>query len=362
MIRTVVAAAVLVGGVALAAGPADQAPTPVAPGHIAPAQADAAGRGARAGGGGDPGPSNEASGVSIDRFIGNPMDNPAHFSHGGLLTRAILSAGDPYTMGPKGAVLEYRKQVALATLPPRNSTPLLALPDQYLFYVTSGAGRLEDGKQFWDLRENIAVLIPPNVQRRFVTTSDAPLTMVMAQWEPAAPPRADILVRDVDRLGYCEENAHWGNMSKCIFRGPDGLLGNERMYLVQLQPWTYSAPHTHGPGTEEVWVKLTPGSAIALLGSQMRDMPQHSAYLAPPTGFTVHGQLNASKTQVEGWLYIARGAAGGRTGGAAPAAQTGPPTPVPAPAAGRGGGRGNPNLFTDAATIEQATVQGRPIR
>jgi hypothetical protein len=127
------------------------------------------------------------------------------------------------------------------------------------------------------------------------------------------------------------------------------------MFLVQLQPWTYSAPHTHVPGTEEVWVKLTPGNAIALLGSQMRDMPQHAAYLAPPTGFTVHGQLNASKTQAEGWLYIARGPA--------PAGQAAPPVPVAAPAPGRGGGgRGNPNLFTDAATIEQATVQGRPIR
>ena len=379
MTRTVIAAAVLVGGVTLSTALAQQAPTPppAAPqagqgrGAAPPdgAQHGRGGRGGGGGGGSDPGQSNEAAGVAIDRFMGYPTDNPAHFSHGGLITRAILSAGDPNAVGPKGAVLEYRKQVAVATLAPRNSTPLMALPDQYLFYVTAGTGRLEDGKQFWDLRHNIAVLIPPNVQRRFVNASDEPLTMVMLQWEPSAPARADILVRDVDRLGFCEENAHWGNMSKCIFRGPDGLLGNERMYLVMLQPFTWSAPHTHGPGTEEVWVKLTPGDGIALLGSQMRDMPQYAAYLAPPTGFTTHGQINTAKDRVEGWLYIARGPAGGGRGGApAPAAAPTPANPSAAPPAaaaapnqGRGG-RGNPNLFTDAATIDQATVKGRPIR
>jgi mannose-6-phosphate isomerase-like protein (cupin superfamily) len=283
------------------------------------------------------------------------VNSPAHFSHGGLLTRAILRPGDPYKPGDVGAVLEYRKLLALATLPVRNSTPLMALPDQYLFYVTSGEGRLEDGKQFWDLRKNVAMLIPPNAQRRFVNTADSPLTMVMLQWEPSAPPRADILVRDVDKLGYCEENAHWSNMSKCIFRAGDGLLGNERMFLVQLQPWTMSAPHTHGPGTEEVWVKLSPGTAIATLGSELREMPQYAAYLAPPTGFTQHGQINLSKENVEGWLYIARGA-----GGTAPRAG-GPAAPGTTPAPGRGG-RGNPNLFTDPATIDGATMRGQPIR
>lgn len=350
MTRTVLGVAVVLGGLAIATGAAE----PQA------AQAPQPGQG-QGGRGGNAGPAegraNEAAGISIDRFIASPMSSPAHFSHGGLLTRAILRPGDPYTPGDLGAVLEYRKLLALATLPVRNSTPLLALPDQYLFFVTSGQGRLEDGKQFWDLRQNVAVLIPPDVQRRFVNTSDTPLTMVMLQWEPSAPPRADILVRDVDKLGWCEENAHWSNMSKCIFRSGDGLLGNERMLFVVLQPWTMAAPHTHGPGTEEVWVKVTPGTAIATLGSELREMPQYAAFLVPPTGFTTHSQINLSKENVEAWLYIARGPGGTapRAGGSGAAAAA-PPAP-----AGRGG-RGNPNLFTDPATIDQATVRGQPIR
>lgn len=344
MRRTVFGVAVVVGGLAIVTGSAQQPPS------SSPAPPAA-------------GTANETAGISIDRFIASPTNSPAHFSHGGLITRAILRPGDPLKPGDVGAVLEYRKLLAVATLPARNSTPLMALPDQYLFYVTSGNGRLEDGTQYWDLRENTAVLIPPNAQRRFVNQSDVPLTMVMLQWEPSAPPRAEILVRDVNRLGYCEENAHWSNMSKCIFRSGDGLLGSERMYLVLLQPWTISAPHTHTPGTEEVWVKLTPGTAIAMLGSELREMPQYTAYLAPPTGYTEHGQMNLDKEHVEGWLYIARGPAGqgqrgGRQGAAAPGV-VGPPTP----GQGRGGrGNPNPNLFTDAATIDQATVRGQPIR
>lgn len=363
MTRTTITVTILASAMAISIARAQQAAPPAQGATPAPAQGGRGGGGAGGGRGGNPGgggpaanTANEAAGVNPDRFISSPMESRAHFSHGGLITRAILRPGNPLAPGEPGAVLEYRQLVATATLPAKNSTPLMKLPDQYLFYVTEGTGRLEDGKQFWDLHPNVATLIPPNVDRRFVNTSDAPLTMVMLQWVPSSPPRADILVRDVDKLGYCEENAHWANMSKCIFRNSDGLLGNERMFLVQLQPWTWSEPHTHTPGTEEIWVKLSPGNSVALLGSDLRDMPQYAAYLAPPTGFTMHGQLNLSKTNVEGWLYIARGPAPPATT-AAPAAN--------ATAAGRGGGGGrgnpNPNLFTDQATIDGATVRGKPI-
>ena len=149
------------------------------------------------------------------------------------------------------------------------------------------------------------MLIPPDVKRRFVNTSDEPLEMVMTEWPANAIARKDILVRDVTLLPYCEENAHWNNMSKCVFTQADGMTG--RVLLVMLMPMTMAAPHTHGPGTDEIWTKLTPGNALLLLGSELREMPQYSAFLAPPNGQTWHGQLNTSKTQVEMWLYVAGG-------------------------------------------------------
>src|SRR5579863_6500609 len=102
--------------------------------------------------------SNEQAGVDIDRFIGNAVNTPVHLSHGTLLTHAILTGGNPYEGGAAGAVLEYRKLLSTATLLGMNRTPLSTLPDEYFFYVQSGEGRIDDGKQSWPLRPGIAVL------------------------------------------------------------------------------------------------------------------------------------------------------------------------------------------------------------
>jgi mannose-6-phosphate isomerase-like protein (cupin superfamily) len=338
-----------------------------------PAQPAAARQGAVApagrGGGGGNGerPTNERSNVQVDQFIGSPITSTGHLSHGGLLTRSILRNGNPNVPGPQGAVLEHRTQLATAMLPPGSGTPLMSINNQFLFYVVKGQARLDDGKNFWELREGISMLIPPDVQRRFVNPSDEPLEMLMLEWPANERARKDILVRDTTLMPYCEENAHWNNISKCVFGPEDGMTG--RMLLVMLMPFTMASPHHHTPGTEEFWTKITPGNAILVLGSELRDMPQYTAFLAPPDGITWHAQLNTSKTQIEKWLYIAGGAppAGGR--GAAPATAAAPP-PNPAnppaaqaPAGGRGGrGGGNPNLLNrDPAAIEQATVKGRPL-
>jgi mannose-6-phosphate isomerase-like protein (cupin superfamily) len=299
--------------------------------------------------------SNEAAGVDIDRFIGVATDSPVHLSQGLLLTHSMLKAGDPYHPGLQGQVLEYRKDLSIATLLPKNRTPMVAVPDQLLFYVESGEGKLEDGKQYWDLRENIMVLIPPNAEHRIVNDSDKPLTMVMLTWAPSAPPRQDILVRDVNLLPWCEENAHWNNTSKCVLGAADGLYQSERMYLVMLQPWAVSQPHSHGQGTEEIWVKVTPGTATILLGSELREMPQNSAYLVPPTGTTEHSNLNLSKDRVDWYLYIAHG----------PIAPPGSQTTAQNGGRGGRGGRGanaNPNIVRDRASVEQATVAGKAMR
>lgn len=310
------------------------------------AQPQAAGRGQGGGrGGGVPEPvSNERTNVHIDRFFGDPIDSIARLSHGGLLTRTILRNGNPAEPGPAGAVLEFRTQVAKATLLPRSSTPLMNVDAQFLFYVVSGQGRLDNGTEAWDLHEGITMLIPPGVERRFVNTSDELLDMVMVEWPANDLARADILVRDVSKLPFCEENAHWNNMSKCVFTGDDGMTG--RVLLVMLAPMTMAAPHTHVPGTDEIWTKLTPGSAFALLGSELREMRQYSAFLAPPDGQTWHAQLNPSKDRIEMWLYVAGGNAGGPVEGGLPS------TP-------RGGS--NPNLSRDPAVVNGANVPGRPI-
>jgi mannose-6-phosphate isomerase-like protein (cupin superfamily) len=309
--------------------------------------------------------SNEVAGVDIDRFIGFAENSPVHLSHGTLLTHSILRAGDPYKPGSSGAVLEYRKDLSVATLLGRNRTPLSTLPDEYFFYVKGGEGTLDDGKMSWDLREGIAILAPPNVPHRFINTSDEPLTMIMVTWtSQSTSPGSALVVRDVALLPYCEENVHWNNTSKCIFSTADGLFQGERMYLVMLQPRAMSAPHSHGAGTEEIWTKITPGTAVALLGSEIRDMPENSAYLVPPTGFTQHGNLNLSQDRVDWWLYVARGpgnqGGGGRGGG--PVTSNGSPAAAPITNVNAGGRGANPNVVRDRSAVEAANVPGTPLK
>jgi len=309
--------------------------------------------------------SNEMAGVDIDRFTGFAENSPVHLSHGTLLTHSILREGDPYSPGPNGAVLEYRKDVSVATLLPRNRTPLSTLPDEFFFYVKGGEGTLDDGKMSWDLHEGIAILAPPKVPHRFTNNSDKPLSLIMLTWTSLSPsPGSALVVRDVALLPYCEENVHWNNTSKCIFSTADGLVQGERMYVVMLQPRAMSAPHSHGSGTEEIWTKLTPGTAVTLLGSEIRDMPENSGYLVPPTGFTWHANLNLSQDRVDWWLYVARGAqgGGGRGGGAAAAAAS-PAAPAAATANANAGARGaNPNVVRDRPSVEAANVPGKPLK
>lgn len=288
---------------------------------------------------------NEKEGISVDRFIGNPSDEPVHLSHGTLLTHSILTAGNPNEPGPHGEVLEYRKELATADLLPGSKTPLETYPDEYFFYVKSGEGRIDDGKQYWDLKPDMAILVPPQVAHRFVNLStEKPLSMIMLQWTGGADAKHELIVRDTQLLPWCEENAHWNNTSRCIFGTADGLIQGERIYTVMLQPWAVSQPHSHTPGTEEIWTKITPGVMPILLGSDLREMGEDTAYLVPPTGKTDHSNINISKTKTEWWIYVARGPAN--------------PNPRPQGQANRNRPLTNPNLSRDT---EAGTVSGKPL-
>ncbi len=255
-----------------------------------------------------PFPSNEQTGVDIDRYIGNPFASPAKVTHEVMLKRSILRHGDPHKPGEPGAVLEYRKDFAVATLLPHNRTPLVQTPEQHILFIQSGRGRLDNGASYWDLREGIAALIPPAARHRLVNTSDQPLLMFLLTWDspPEATPRKDILVRDVHALPIAEKNAHWSYMAKNIFHPSDGLHPNEKVLIVYMAPMTIGSPHPHVEHWEEVWVKIPPGDAHLLLGSEVREMPPNTAFLAPPNGQTVHSVMNLSRSKVQSWFYFAR--------------------------------------------------------
>ena len=87
------------------------------------------------------------TGVSIDRFVGDPSRTIARLSHDVIFTQSILRAGDPAAPGPDGAVLQYRKELVLGTMNPNQTSSLTTLPEQQVIYVETGTGRLDDGAE-----------------------------------------------------------------------------------------------------------------------------------------------------------------------------------------------------------------------
>jgi mannose-6-phosphate isomerase-like protein (cupin superfamily) len=254
-------------------------------------------------------PSNMQTGVFVDRYIGDATKSPSRQWENVMFTQNLLRQGDPDPTKPgdPGAVLRYNKSLDLATLPAKNITPLSKLPDQFILYVESGRGRLDDGKQYWDLREGIAILMPPQAMHRFTNTGDEPLKMlVLTCGMDGVTPRKDILVRDTNLMSITVPNVHWSNMSKNIFIAGDGISDQDRVLLVFMGPMTLAGPHAHTPPQEEFWTKVSDGPSLMQVGNEIRDWTPNMAVLSPPNGKTVHAATNLSPDRVQYWFYFGR--------------------------------------------------------
>jgi mannose-6-phosphate isomerase-like protein (cupin superfamily) len=288
-------------------------------------------------------PSNDQTGLSVDRYVGYADRAIPHVTHDVMWKRTILSGGDPTVPGEPRAVMPYHKEVALVELAAHNVTSMFQVPEQLVFYVETGEGQIDDGKQVWDIKPGVAMLIPPNQAHRFSNTGAAPMKLLMTSQvlDSGVTPRADILVRDVDKLAFTERNVHWSNMTKYVFLPEDGLHSADRVYVVYMSGGTIAGPHAHTPGQEEVWIKLTDGPALMQMGSEIRPWPQNAGFMAPPNGQTVHAAINISN-DTQAWFYM------GRLGINQPAVA--PPNPNRRP---------RPPAIVEG--VERATIAGRPL-
>jgi hypothetical protein len=253
--------------------------------------------------------SNQELGVDINHFIGDPAKSHPYLWDESIITRSILGHGDPLSFGPPGAILEYRKELAVGELRAGDQTPLVESPDQAFVYTESGEGRLDDGGEYWELREGVAALIPPHVKHRFVNNSDKPLLMLVlitSEDPKEVRLRKDILVRDARVLFSLSKNSHWNYMSKMLFTSADGLAPAESISIAFLAPMTIAAPDAHPPHREELWIKLPPAQeTFLLLGSEVRPMRANVAFLAPVTGTITHSVINLSG-KPEAWIGTGR--------------------------------------------------------
>ncbi len=274
-------------------------------------------------------PSNQASGVDIDRFVGDPYKAFTRVTNGGLNARTMLRRGDPYNPGPMGAVLQYRDDLSLATLEAHFETAVYESPMIYFYYVQGGEGTIDSGPgtRSFKLKNGIGILVGPGVKQRFISTGEQQLSMIMLSWldnDGMTAPK-EILTVDTIAKPFGTGRAHWVHMAKGMFNPQNGI--NTTMSAIYFPPMSYGGPHAHVEGVEEIWVKVGADEGYAILGSEIRKIVGTGAFLSPPNGKTPHSSMNLSQDSPSIWLYISRRAPGQQ----GPGGQSQPTAPARAP-------------------------------
>jgi len=246
-----------------------------------------------------------AGDADIDMFMSSWKESHPRHTHGSIIERDILTAGDQLDPPRRGAVLEYVKRFTHGTLYAHTTTASTILKDeQEAFYIISGTGIVRAGDEAYDITGESCFLVPANLEFTMTNTGDAPLTMYIV-CEPVRPgftPRTNIVMKSEKTTPFNSTVGHWTYQEK------DLLVGNcfstlHAVITLTMDPMTIGHPHFHVKGCEEVWTTIS-GDNIAFLGKEIRHQPPGTAYMIPLDGKTNHANINQSKTQQVKMLYF----------------------------------------------------------
>jgi mannose-6-phosphate isomerase-like protein (cupin superfamily) len=254
----------------------------------------------------------QTTGDRIGLYFGDWHNAAAHTIRRSLEERDILTRGDGLNPPRAGAVFRFLNSYVYATLPPGGSTQPTRLDGQQeIYFVASGKGTVAAGGQTADLRRNVAVLMPANLEFTLKSTGDEPLAMyVINEPTPAGfRPNSNMLVRDENTIPISSSNGFWAHIAKPLFTTADGLATLESVLTVTLDPLTIGKPHPapneDTSDIEEVWTSLY-GSSLALVGNQLHEQTPGMAYLHIPDNLTPHTNINPSTESQAKFLYFAR--------------------------------------------------------
>jgi len=114
----------------------------------------------------------------IDQYMADWHESLPRSTHGSLVLRDMLTRGDYFAPPQRGAVLPAENFVAHGTLAAHASTtPARLDKQQEVFYFIGGTGTLTAGGATAEVRKDIAVFIPANLEFVMTNTGDQPLTM-----------------------------------------------------------------------------------------------------------------------------------------------------------------------------------------
>lgn len=248
---------------------------------------------------------NPDSDTDVSLYINHWRNSALLENHDGLIERDILTRGDPLRPSRKGAVLRYVKVFRYAVLPPRSQTrPQRHEREQVFFYVSSGEGRVQAGTAREDLKEDMAVFVPAGLEYRFVnpTASDLAMYEVIEETAPGFVPNPEISVgrwRDSQPV----YGAHWAHIAHTFRYDVEPRFSNPMGFIVvSIDSFDIAQPHTHGPGTEEVWLQLC-GRSLLYFGKRLLRQEPGGAFLVPPNNEVPHCSINHTGEPML-WLYM----------------------------------------------------------
>jgi mannose-6-phosphate isomerase-like protein (cupin superfamily) len=245
------------------------------------------------------------SDTDVSLYINHWRDSPSLEDDSGLIERDILTRGDPLHPSRKGAVLKYVKAFKYAVLPPHSQTrPRRHEREQVFFYVFSGEGRVQAGTAREELKEDTAVFVPAGLEYRFVnpTASDLAMYVIVEEISPGFVPKTKISVgRWRDSQPVC--GAHWAHIAHPFRYDVEPRFSNPMGFIVvSIDCFDIAQPHTHGPGTEEVWLQLR-GRSLLYFGKRLLRQEPGEAFLVPPNSEVPHCSINHSGEPML-WLFM----------------------------------------------------------
>jgi uncharacterized RmlC-like cupin family protein len=72
--------------------------------------------------------------------------------------------------------------------------------------------------------------------------------------------------------------------------------------VVSIDKFDIAQPHTHGPGTEEIWCQIK-GKSLLFFGNRLLWQEPGEAFLIPPNNKVPHSSINQTEEPML-WLYM----------------------------------------------------------
>jgi mannose-6-phosphate isomerase-like protein (cupin superfamily) len=248
----------------------------------------------------------------IDMFMGDWRDSMPRHVFGSLVLRDILTRGDNFAPPQPGAILQAANYLAYGRLQPRDSTlPTTLDHEQIVYYFIGGSGEIAAGGKTAPVHQDVAVLMPANLEFVIKNTSDQDLKMYVVS-EPTPQnfvPGKEMLVTDERQVPvrtpmaaspYTIQGAsgHWAHIVRDLFSKTDGLATIGDIITVTIDPLTMGEPHPHNPGQEEIWAAID-GNSLAFIGSELRIQHPGMAYMIRPDHSMTHSNINSGDTPVK---------------------------------------------------------------